>query len=156
MDVMIPDMPGQGALPSNDAELGIQLQMLGGKDGKNSQATSGGHDIASHMETVKEKKEALCHSVKLCETIVEKSIGIDNKPPRLTNSLNALFLTQESAEEVKAEAEFAIKFKKNKETKQFLTAETASVLVQKVEEMLDELGADVRVCKAHIAEKQKV
>ena len=81
---------------------------------------------------------------------------LENKPPRLTNSLSALFLTQESAEEIKAEAEFGIKFKKNKETKQLLTAETASVLVQRVEEMLDELSADVRVCKAHLAEFQKV
>ena len=97
----------------------------------------------------------MCHSVKLCETIVEKSMGLENKPPRLTNSLDALFLTQESVEDVKAEAEFAIKFRKNKETKQLLTAETGSVLVQRVEETLDELSADVRVCKAHIAEKQK-
>ena len=156
MDAMIPDIASQAALPSHEGEIDMQLQLLGGKDGTISAAGPSGHDLAWHMGILKEKKDALCHSVKLCETIVEKSIGIENKPPRLTNSLNALFLTQESAEEVKAEAEFAIKFKKNRDTKQFLTAETASVLVQKVEEMLDELGADVRVCKAHIAEKQKV
>ena len=56
-DAMIHDMASsQGALCSNYAELDIKLQMLGGKDGKNSQATSGGHDIASHMETLRERK----------------------------------------------------------------------------------------------------
>ena len=70
---------------------------------------------------------------------------IEDKPPRLANCLETVFLTQESAEEVKAEAEFALKFKKNKVTKEPLTPETASVLVQRVEETQDELGADVRV-----------
>ena len=86
-----------------------------------------------------------------CEGIVgdrEKTAAVGQLPR------NA-FLTQESAEEVKAEAEFALKFKKNKVTKEPLTAETASVLVQRVEETPDELGADVRVCKAHIADTEK-
>ena len=64
-------------------------------------------------------------------------------------------LPQESAEEIKAEEEFELKVKKNKVAKAPLTAEVASVLVQRVEELLDELDADVRVCKAHIAERPK-
>ena len=42
------------------------------------------------------------------------------------------FLTQESAEEIETEANFALKFKMNKVTKEPLTAEVASVLAQMV------------------------
>ena len=71
-------------------------------------------------------------------------------PDRLAESLVLLSETQEKAEDMKSEAVFALKFKKNKNTRASLSDGCYYKLIKATSEKKENLGADCRVCRAHI------
>ena len=50
-------------------------------------------------------------------------------------------------------ANFAMKFKKNKASRESLTEEGLAAIVEQTKQMTNDLIADCRVCKAHLPRK---
>ena len=69
---------------------------------------------------------------------------------RLKLAIDTLKATEEVSECLSSEARYALKYGKNPETKQTLSASTVTSLEKRVVEMYEDIAADCRVFRSHI------
>jgi hypothetical protein len=96
-------------------------------------------------EAVVELEKAL----KIAERVIKLGAEISPCPPRLKSSIEVLSTTQEEAEFLVNEGNYARKYKKTMSTKSALATSDIDKLTKRCLAGIDDLGADCRVVKAH-------
>jgi hypothetical protein len=89
-------------------------------------------------------------AIKITEKVIKLGTSIDPCPERLRVSIEALVTTEEAAEVAASEGRYALKYKKNAETKTPLTSDGAAELADRLNLLVGDLNADCRVVRAHI------
>ena len=95
-------------------------------------------------------------AIKITEKVLK--IGNDISPctNRLLASLETLSVTEETCEVALTEGRYALKYKKNFDTKTALPAGAVKELSHKLTTLVSDLNADCRVVRAHLPSKKAV
>ena len=107
-------------------------------------------DLAAVIEDLRCEQTKLDTMLRACEKAVETVERLDIVPDRLRCNIQKLLETQEAGERMKAELSFSLKFKKSLSSGVPLSFDTTTALLQDVLRLREDLGADARVCKAHM------
>jgi len=93
-------------------------------------------------------------AVRLCEKVIEGGLNLPSHGDRLKAAIEKLTKTQEDAESMQATSRFAIKYKKDMNTKQLLNHADIVTLEQDITAMVEELKANAVLVKHEMKDKK--